>query len=325
MKRTSEEYIIMIFSFAGGTAISPFAIIRMLNGEWFVAAADSIMVLGMFILGTYVYFIRQVKFASIALAILAVSGVVTVIHLKGHVLLYWVYPTMVGVYYILNPRTALYITSIGVIALVPALVRDMDIMGFIAALMTVVVINIYAYVFSSKMQEQREQLSLLTRKDPLTGVGNRRALEEKLDEYTNSQKRTKLTASLIMLDIDHFKNINDVYGHIVGDQVLIKLTELINNRIRISDNLYRFGGEEFVIIALGTSGSAAEILAEELRNLIESSTLMPDVVTISLGVAEYAKDESGESGESGESWIYRCDKALYDAKSLGRNRVCMAV
>ena len=104
------------------------------------------------------------------------------------------------------------------------------------------------------MHEQSEQLSLLIRKDPLTGVGNRRALEEKLDEYTASQQRTKIVASLIMIDLDHFKNINDVYGHIVGDQVLIKLTEIINSRIRISDNLYRFGGEEFVIIACRYSG-----------------------------------------------------------------------
>ena len=318
MKRTSEEYIIIMLALAGGTAIAPFAIIRMLDGDWFVATADSTMVVGMYILGAYVYFRRNVKYASIALAVLAVSGVVTVIHLKGHALLYWVYPTMVGVYYILNPRTANYITSIGVIALVPALVRDMEMMGFIAALMTLVVINIYAYVFSFKMQEQREQLSLLTRKDPLTGVGNRRALEEKLDEYTISQKRTKLVASLIMIDIDYFKKINDVFGHIVGDQVLIRLTEIINSRIRMSDNLYRFGGEEFVIIAVGTVASSAENLAEDLRNMVESANLLPETVTISLGVAEYQK------GETGDDWLHRCDTALYEAKNLGRNRVCSA-
>ncbi|MCW8956361.1 MAG: GGDEF domain-containing protein [Gammaproteobacteria bacterium] len=318
MKRTSEEYILITLSFGGSISILPFAIFRMMNGEWYVAAADSIMVVGMFILGIYVYLYRQVQFASIVLSILAVSGVVTVIHLKDYTLLNWVYPTLVGVFYILTPSTAFLITSIGVIALVPALIRDMAIMDFIAALMTLVVINVFAYVFASKMHEQREQLYLLIRKDPLTGIGNRRALDEKLEEYTASQPRTGMIASLIMLDLDHFKKINDIYGHIVGDQILVKFTELINNRIRISDSLYRFGGEEFVLIALGTSASAAEILAEDLRKLIESATLLPDTVTISLGVAEYAQ------GASGESWIHRCDCALYDAKNKGRNRVCVA-
>jgi len=318
MKRTSEEYILITLSLGGSVSIIPFAIFRMLNGEWLVAAADSAMVVGMFVLGVYVYISRQLQFASMALAILAVSGVVSVIHLKGFALLYWVYPTMVGVFYILAPSTAFIITSIGVIALVPALIRDMDIVAFIAALMTLVVINIFAYVFASKMHEQSKQLSLLIRKDPLTGVGNRRALEEKLDEYTASQQRTQMVASLIMIDLDYFKNINDVYGHIVGDQVLIKLTEIINSRIRISDNLYRFGGEEFVIIAVGTPASSAETLAEDLRNMIESANFLPDPVTISLGVAEYQKEETSES------WIHRCDTALYEAKSLGRNRVCLA-
>lgn len=315
MKRTSEEYILITLSLGGSISILPFAIYRMLNGEWIVAAVDSTMSIGMLILGIYVYISRRVNFASITLAILAVAGVVTVIHLKSFSLLYWVYPTMVGVFYILSPNAAFLITSIGVIALVPALIRDMDIMDFIAALMTLVVINVFAYVFASRMHGHREQLSLLIRKDPLTGVGNRRALEEKLYEYTVSQKRTQMVASLIMLDLDYFKEVNDVYGHIVGDQVLIKLTETINSRIRISDNLFRFGGEEFIIIAVGTPASSAEILAENLRELVESATLLPNAVTISLGVAEY------KQGESGESWLKRCDTALYEAKNLGRNRV----
>lgn len=318
MKRTSEEYILIALAFAGSIVILPFAIYRLLNSDWYVAAADSAMVIGMFMIGVYVYLSREAKFARIALAAIAVSGVVTVIHLKGYTLLYWVYPTMVGVFYILTPKTALLVTSFGVIALVPALLRDMDNMEFMAALMTLLVMNLYAYVFSYKMYEQSKQLSLLIRKDPLTGVGNRRALEEKLDEYTASQQRTQMIASLIMIDLDHFKNINDVYGHIVGDQVLIKLTEIINSRIRISDNLYRFGGEEFVVIAVGTPASSAETLAEDLRELIELATLLPNAITISIGVAEYVE------GETGESWIQRCDKALYEAKNMGRNRVCVA-
>lgn len=317
MKRTSEEYILMTLSFGGAIAISPFAIIRIANAEWIIGVVDLILVTGMLALGTYVYLSQQVKLAKGVLSILCLAGTVLVVYIKGYSLLYWTYPTMVSAFYLLTPRTAALLSTILIFTLVPVLIRDMDIMVFIAAMITLVTTIVFAYVFASRMHMQSEQLSLLIRKDPLTGTGNRRALEEKLEEYTASQQRTKIVASLLMLDLDHFKNINDVYGHIVGDQVLVKLTEVINSRIRISDNLFRFGGEEFVIIALGTSASSAETLAEDLRELIELATLLPNAVTISIGVAEY------EEGETGESWIQRCDKALYEAKSMGRNRVCV--
>ncbi|MFW2372596.1 MAG: GGDEF domain-containing protein [Gammaproteobacteria bacterium] len=318
MKRNTEVHILVTLSILGAIAILPVAVLRMLNADWIIFTIDLILISAMVILGIYVFITQRVRFVGRLISIVVLSGVVIIVYLKGHEFLYWAYPTMVSVFYLLKPRTASLITFIALAILVPALIRDMDILIFIVAIITLVVTIVFAYVFSSQKQEQSEQLSLLIRKDPLTGVGNRRALEEKLNEYTISQHRTKMIASLIMIDLDHFKNINDIYGHIVGDQVLVKLTEIINGRIRISDNLYRFGGEEFVIIAIGTSVSSAETLAEELRSLIESATLLPDAVTISLGVAEY------EQGETGEDWIHRCDSALYEAKNMGRNKVCIA-
>lgn len=318
MKRSAEVYILVTLSFGGAIAILPIAVFRIINADWVAAVVDLILITGLFLVGIYVFVSQQVKLVSALISALTLSGVTIIVYLKGHEFLYWAYPTMVSVFYLMKPRTASIITFIALIILVPALIRDMDILVFVVAMITLTVTIVFAYVFASQKHEQSKQLSLLIRKDPLTGVGNRRALEEKLDEYTASQQRTRVIASLIMIDLDHFKNINDVYGHIVGDQVLIKLTEIINSRIRISDNLYRFGGEEFVIIAVGTTAASAETLAEDLRNMIESANLLPETVTVSLGVAEYQKDESGES------WIHRSDNALYEAKNLGRNRVCSA-
>ena len=318
MKRTAEVYILVTLSFGGVIAIMPIALFRIISADWTAAVIDLILITGLSLVGIYVFVSQRVKLVSAIISALTLSGVTIIVYLKGHEFLYWAYPTMISVFYLLKPRTASIITFTALIILVPALIRDMDILVFVVAMITLTVTIVFAYVFASQKHEQSEQLSLLIRKDPLTGVGNRRALEEKLDEYIASQHRTKIIASLIMIDLDHFKGINDVYGHIVGDQVLIKLTEIINSRIRMSDNLYRFGGEEFVIIAVGTSAASAETLAEDLRDMIQSANLLPETVTISLGVAEYQKDETGDS------WIHRSDNALYDAKNLGRNRVCSA-
>lgn len=318
MKRSAEVYILMTLSFGGVIAIMPIAVFRILDADWTAAVIDLILITGLLLVGIYVFVSQRVKLVSAIISVLTLSGVTIIVYLKGYEFLYWAYPTMVSVFYLMKPRTASIITFIALIILVPALIRDMDVLVFVVAMITLIVTIVFAYVFASQKYEQSEQLSLLIRKDPLTGVGNRRALEEKLDEYTASQQRTKIIASLIMIDLDHFKSINDVFGHIVGDQVLIKLTEIINSRIRMSDNLYRFGGEEFVIIAVGTTAASAVTLAEDLRSMIESANLLPETVTVSLGVAEYQKDETGDS------WIHRSDNALYEAKNLGRNRVCCA-
>jgi diguanylate cyclase (GGDEF)-like protein len=157
-------------------------------------------------------------------------------------------------------------------------------------------------------------LLVLATKDPLTGAGNRRGLDSKLGEVVNSFRRTGVNASLILLDLDHFKSVNDIYGHAVGDQILRRVTEIINLRIRVTDSLYRVGGEEFIVVLEGADLHKGVHLAEQLRTLVDANELVPDhAVTISLGVAEL------KEGESANDWLHRADEALYRAKDAGRN------
>ena len=108
--------------------------------------------------------------------------------------------------------------------------------------------------------------------------------------------------------------IRDRYGHAVGDQILKSITEIINLRIRVTDSLYRIGGEEFVVLLVGANLESAVHLAEQLRLLVDANELVPDqAVTISLGVAEI------KDGETGNDWLHRADEALYQAKDAGRN------
>jgi diguanylate cyclase (GGDEF)-like protein len=167
--------------------------------------------------------------------------------------------------------------------------------------------------------DQREQLLRLATRDPLTGVGNRRALEDQLVDVIAARGRDRIEASILMFDLDHFKSINDAHGHEVGDQFLVHITSLIGKRIRATDKLYRVGGEEFVLLLQGDRLEAAAGLAEKLRRLIEDNQpAARGPLTASFGVAELRK------GESERSWLRRADEALYEAKRLGRNRVATA-
>ena len=318
-QRTNQEFMLMTLSFGGVLAITPIAIIRFMQGEWLIGLVDLLLVTGMGILGAYVYITHNTKITSVLLTVFALSGMTIVVYLKGPSAIFWAYPTMVGVYFVLAPRLAIQLTLLTAIMLAPALINKMEVLSFIIVGITLVVNNVFAYVFAIRMQRQQDQMALLVRKDPLTGVGNRRALNEKLDEIISVNKRAHQFASLVVFDVDKFKRVNDQYGHPVGDQVLIKLTELINSRIRETDCLYRFGGEEIVVVLMGAGKSSATTIAEQFRLLIESNTLIEgEVITISLGVAELIE------GETVKSWFERSDKAMYRAKETGRNRVSVA-
>jgi diguanylate cyclase (GGDEF)-like protein len=120
----------------------------------------------------------------------------------------------------------------------------------------------------------------------------------------------------VLFDVDHFKVVNDTYGHQIGDEVLVRLSLLISSASRGVDLLARWGGEEFVILATGTDGSMASQFAEKLRAVVERAEFgVAGSVTCSFGVAEYAE------GDSARTFVARADSALYKAKANGRNRV----
>jgi diguanylate cyclase (GGDEF)-like protein len=168
------------------------------------------------------------------------------------------------------------------------------------------------------MQLHHDQLAVQATMDSLTGAGNRRLFDETITQSVLMRNRDQTPSSLIMLDIDHFKKINDRFGHVKGDEVLVNLVALLRSRLRQTDGLYRLGGEEFAVVANQTSADVAAGLAEELRLLVENESLLPsDRVTISLGVAECMDSVSGNS------WVEDADAALYRAKNSGRNKVCL--
>ncbi len=174
----------------------------------------------------------------------------------------------------------------------------------------------YSVVFSDVTREEKYKLELekLTITDALTNIGNRRFYNAKIEENISLAKRYKFPLSLIMIDIDHFKKVNDKHGHGVGDNVLVEYTALISSMIREADIFCRLGGEEFIIIVPYADRNKAEKLAEKIRKRVEEhKVILP--ITMSFGVTEYIQ------GEDADHLLTRVDEALYTAKENGRNQV----
>lgn len=171
------------------------------------------------------------------------------------------------------------------------------------------------------LAEANQRLEQLAHFDPLTQVWNRYRIEQAIDAEFVAATRYGVCFAVLLFDVDHFKQINDTYGHSVGDEVLVALARLVESSLRGCDHLGRWGGEEFVVLATHSDVEAAVGLAERLRSLV--ATLHIDAiaqpVTVSVGVAAW------RPGDSCKSLIARADKAMYRAKRSGRNRIEVAL
>ncbi len=159
--------------------------------------------------------------------------------------------------------------------------------------------------------------------DPLTGLYNRTALTDAFQREWKLSQRQQTPLSLLVLDIDHFKHINDTHGHAAGDAALVKIAKCLRQTVRGSDMLFRYGGEEFVVLLSNTASDGAELLAQRLLYRIaamDCSDIAPGLrITTSIGVATLNHPE-----ETPEQMLKRADEALYRAKRQGRNRVAVA-
>lgn len=152
--------------------------------------------------------------------------------------------------------------------------------------------------------------------DPLTGALNRRQLDVALAAAAERRRRTNERASILLLDVDRFKDVNDAFGHPEGDRVLTAIVSVLAQRLRKLDLVFRSGGEEFVVLLPGTRFNDAFEVAEELRRLVRDADVLPEWrLSISIGVAELGVEQSPRT------WIDEADAALYRAKRAGRNRV----
>jgi diguanylate cyclase (GGDEF)-like protein len=174
--------------------------------------------------------------------------------------------------------------------------------------------------FALEKARLHEEATKLATTDGLTGLNNHRTFQERLELEIGRARRFEEDVSILMIDIDFFKSLNDTYGHMAGDDILKKIASRLTENVRNIDFVARYGGEEFVIILPGTPAEGAVLSAERIRKTIEYPQIRVveegAPLTVSIGVATYPGDASGR-----EDLIEKADRALYAAKNAGRNRV----
>jgi len=228
----------------------------------------------------------------------------------------WAYPLLAIYFFILPIRHANYaaaalITPLSVILFFNA--EQVFVIRFISSIAAMLLIANMIVLSISKLQKELINRSI---KDPLTQCYNRRHMAQIFKQMKHLYQRSNNTISILLIDVDYFKQVNDQFGHLVGDKILCQVVRIIEENCRASDMLFRYGGEEFILLLPEENIQNAELIAEKNRSLLNAITL-PDksVISVSIGVCELASDMSAND------WIKYADQALYQAKSDGRNRV----
>lgn len=311
---------VMIASF-----VTPYAIYRLYTGNLVVGIADLVIVLSAIFAVGYAWrtgdTVKPGQFLALIFCIGA--GVVSIsLGVNG---LFWVYPLLVFIFFLVSARRAvvfllILLFSLAMVHLLwPSLVftNHYQMTSFIV---TAFVCSFFAYVFAYRTQLQRNELKLLASIDSLTGASNRHTLNQELEQAVQLKQKMQSRFGVILFDLDLFKQINDNYGHKVGDETLIELVPIIKAMIRQTDKVFRFGGEEFLVLVRDIEPNNLLPLAEKIRLGVEQKLRLPDgkAVTLSAGVAML------QDNEQWEAWLHRADMALYQAKHNGRNQVVAA-
>lgn len=252
-----------------------------------------------------------------AFLLLPIGAAITLsVAMQGVIGAFWCYPTVVFFFFVLRRRTA-NLCSVALLLLATAMVYKyigarVTVRFAASLILTIFIINVTQNIIG----ELQRRLVAQAITDPLTGAFNRRHMQDRLEEALESSRRRPAPVSLLIIDIDHFKRVNDEHGHKAGDTVLQRLVSVIRKRARAIDLLFRMGGEEFVLLLPDTAEDDAFTVADALRLAIAETPVLEGVtVTVSIGVG------AALPADTVESWIKDTDFALYAAKRAGRNTV----
>lgn len=307
--------VYIVFGALAVLLLLPIAALRWTQGQALVTALNLVVIA--FFIGTVVAAWRGANLdrLGIVLAVfIAIAGcAMATISVHG---LYWLYPITMAIAFMVRARLAAPIC----LAVIGWLVIDREAIHAtgqpLATVAALAANGLFAMVFAQRTSERRDQLEQLATLDALTGAENRRAMESELEIAIAGFRRDGRPIALALMDLDHFKSINDRFGHEEGDRVLCDFVQRVQASVRRTDRLYRFGGEEFVLLMPATDELGLELAMSHLRTQIrEGLRVRGEAVTMSVGGAIL------RMGEDREAWFSRADEALYRAKESGRNRL----
>ena len=311
-----DQALLVFQSTLAAIAITPFGIWRLGRGDWGQGVFDIalvVLLLGLAYLGLKGQRLRSIGLVVASLYVLASLFVAYQFGPLGH---YWFFPAIVAGFFVVRAGEALWLACLGLAAHLLLASRQGwgPELGTFAA--TSLLVCIFINLFATRLRQDNRRLYLDSTLDSLTGSGNRRLLDDVLAELPDEADSSRM--SLLMLDVDRFKSVNDQFGHAIGDLCLNRLAHLLMTDLQPPQKLFRYGGEEFVVLTPGSAQDAAA-LAERLRSDVEHTQLIRETkITVSIGSASRGLHENAHD------WMQRADDAMYQAKQQGRNRCCTA-
>lgn len=308
--------LVTLFGACAVFGILPLAVYRFLNGQLIVGIVDTVMVSLIAAGVVYAWRTGDTRRTGLVIVVVTTVGGVMVSTILGVEGLFWMYAVILANFFLAGRRLAVALTAAALFGLVVHGGPFDNFAQSISFLLSALVVSLFAYTFAARTETQRIGLESLATRDPLTGTDNRRAMEHELLMAVESARRSGASYGLAMLDLDFFKRINDQHGHDAGDRVLIAFADLVRRSTRKLDRLFRFGGEEFVLLLPGADTRALDHVTRQLMSRFAGELVGPSgPVTCSMGAAVL------RPGEDWPSWLARADAALYRAKQGGRNRV----
>ena len=319
LRRNSQLGILTLLGTTTTVTLAMFAAYRVLHGQWGPAAVDIVIVV--LIAAPVIHALRSGNTAGPG-AFLCVTnslGCAAACYVIGPVSLPWLYLVLVTNFLIAGPRQSLVFNLLLTVAVLAMPHMFEQPVARIVAAAVAALVTLFAYLSALRVSTDHQQLEVLASLDALTGLPNRRMLEQALEDAVARHHAGAHSHGLLIVDIDHFKEVNDTYGHAAGDAAIADLAAILKFEMRKHDRVFRFGGEEFVVLLEVETIDDLWAASERLRQAVRSGLRGPGGrITISLGGAMAGEEERWQE------WFSLADGALYQAKNNGRDSTVIA-
>ena len=321
LSRYKQDFRFAVMILFGGLlllVVTGFVVFRFSTGNIVGGAVNSAIVLSLILVGIYAIRSDNTDRAGILFIFVNMFACAATTIMFGHTGLFWAY-LVLWVNFLMARRSIALLANLVLIAGL-FLHRPLfnDTLESVTFLVTALLITVFSLVFVDRLSRQQGKLQRLAMQDPLTKIGNRRIMQRHLEIALDEHQQNQTPATLVLIDLDHFKKINDEQGHEAGDEMLVRFVELMRQSIRQGDGFYRYGGEEFVLLLPGHDDKSglhvAELMHERVSGKIQREGW---TLRFSAGVAGLIL------GESWGDWLVRSDQALYQAKQGGRDRIVL--
>ncbi len=235
---------------------------------------------------------------------------------QGVVATYWIFPVIICYYCMLDARRAQLLNGATLLVLLPVIWTKLDAEIATRLTATLLAVSVFSAISTSVSSRYQSALESRAITDPLTGLLNRALLNDTLNNAIEQFRQQRIPMTVLLLDLDDFKLINDTDGHEIGDAVLIGVGNIVQDATRISDSCFRMGGEEILCLLYGADYTSGCNVAERIRSRINTTNFASSQsTTASIGVSTL------QPNESWQSWVARADKQLYQPKEAGKNQV----